>query len=46
MEKYAKASLFNGTKNKDRKGRMLALRSYLKRKTNKADNTNPFEVRE
>lgn len=50
MEKCAKASLLNGTKNKDTKGRILVLRSYLKRKTKtknpKPNNTNPFEVRE
>lgn len=39
MEKYAKASLFRGTKNKDTKGRMLVLRSYFKRK-NKEKQTN------
>lgn len=38
MEKFAKASLFTGTKNKDTKGRMLVLRSYLKRKNEEKTN--------
>lgn len=54
MEKYAKARLLNGTKTEDTKGRMLVLRSYLKRKTKKKNpqnnpkpkNKKPFEVRE
>lgn len=37
--KYAKASLFSGTKIKDTKGRVFVLRSYLKRK-NEEKQTN------